>query len=310
MKMKSNYKYITFIFLLIASNAYLDLISAPKKSTFLELAKKLYDNGDYKQAIEFIDKAIDKDTSNKHQAYSLRGICNYNLKNYKDALADLKSSIELLKTKLNDAQSKESKKDLISLQSNTYFNRALVYQELGELDSALNDFSFVIANDKDNKFSYFNKGFIYFQKSMNDSALFYFTEVLRVDPNDYDALYNRGNIYYELGDCIQSENDYNKLIKNKRDDEFIYLNLGNCYFNKSDFQKSIEFYGKSISKNKFMISAYYNRAQAFKSQKKYKDAMNDLKFVMDNLEKDVNFVNKKENIKKEFENLQNFVREN
>lgn len=310
MKMKSNYKYITFIFLLIASIAYLDLISAPKKSTFLELAKKLYDNGDYKQAIEFIDKAIDKDTSNKHQAYSLRGICNYNLKNYKDALADLKSSIELLKTKLNDAQSKESKKDLISLQSNTYFNRALVYQELGELDSALNDFSFVIANDKDNKFSYFNKGFIYFQKSMNDSALFYFTEVLRVDPNDYDALYNRGNIYYELGDCIQSENDYNKLIKNKRDDEFIYLNLGNCYFNKSDFQKSIEFYGKSISKNKFMISAYYNRAQAFKSQKKYKDAMNDLKFVMDNLEKDVNFVNKKQNIKKEFENLQNFVREN
>lgn len=307
--MKNKRKYILTC-TLFAIIAFIDVFAAPKKSTFLELAKKLYDNGDYKQAIEFIDKAIDKDTLNKFQAFNLRGICNYNLKNFQDALKDLNLSLELINTKISQSNNPDLVKDINSLKSNTYFNRALVYQELNQLDSALNDYSYVISNDKDNKFSYFNKGFIYYQKSMNDSALFYFSEVLRADPNDLDALYNRANIYYESGDCKLSEIDYFKLIKNKKEDEFIYLNLGNCYFKSSDFAKSIEYYSKSISKNKNMISAYYNRAQSFKSIKNYKFALVDLKFVLNNLEKDVNFVNKKESIIKELENLQNFIKDN
>jgi len=309
--MKFNDKYYSIILILvliILTNS--NLFSSPKKSTFLELAKKLYDNGDYKQAIEFIDRAIDKDTQNTYQAYNLRGICNYNLKNYNDALVDLNKSIYHLNLKITIADKKDSKKELISFMSNTYFNRALVFQELNQLDSALSDYSFVIVNDRDNKFSYFNKGFIYYQKSVNDSALYYFNQVIKIDPNDFDALYNRANIYYETDNCELAEIDYTKLINNKREDEFIYLNLGNCRFNKSDFVKSIEFYSKSVSKNKNMISAYYNRAQSYKSIKNYKQALIDLKFVMDNLEKDVNFVNKKESIKKELENLLNYMKEN
>ncbi len=302
-------RYSVILLLIIIISINYDIMLAQKKSSFLELAKKLYDNGDYKQAIDFIDKALDKDTQNLYQAYNLRGICNYNLKQYFQALSDLNKSINLINIKLSISEKSDVKKELNTLLSNTYFNRALVFQELNELDSALNDYSYVINSDKDNKYAYFNKGFIYYQQSVNDSAVFYFTKVLQIDSNDLDALYNRANIYYQEGNCQLSEIDYHKLITNKREDEYIYFNLGNCQFSQGNYLQSIEYYNKSIKNNKYMLSSYYNRAQSYKSIKNYTAAVNDLKFVLDNIQKDINFASKKEEISKELINLQNFMKE-
>ncbi|HRP01629.1 MAG TPA: tetratricopeptide repeat protein [Candidatus Kapabacteria bacterium] len=304
-------KLIIYILVLacIVISAY-SLLSAPKKSTYLDLAKKLYENGDYKQAIEFIDKSSDKDTVNLDRAYNLRGICNYNLKKYDIALLDLNKSLVLINQKLEHQTKADQIKDLNSIKTNTYFNRALVYQELSELDSAINDYTYVINNDKSNKFAYFNKGFIFYQKQMNDSALLYFSQVLSIDSNDMDALYNQANIYYELNNCEKAQIAYYKLITNKRADEFVYLNMADCEFRNKNYEQSINDYSQSIKINKFMLSAYYNRAQAYKVTKKFNESLKDLKFVLENIGKDINFANRGDEIQNEISNLQKFIKGN
>jgi len=296
--MKIIFIYIIQFFLMLTL-LYGDDISLSK-------AKELYEKGNYKKSIEILNNLLKKDSSLKSQIYNLRGINNYHLGKYKEALEDFHKSLfnaQFLLNTIIELNKKEDIKELNQFITNVHFNRTLVYQELGLLDSTLIDLNYVIENDKNNKFAYFNKGFVYYQMGNKDSAIEYFSKVLLLDSNDLDAKYNRANIYYELQNCNKAREDYVELIDKKKYDEYIYLNIGNCYFNDKEYQLSIDYYTKALELNNLLIVALYNRAQAYKSINELEKATLDLQIVLKNIEKDKKMLEKKELITKELEYL-------
>jgi len=296
-----------FVLLLLTSLFFTSLSAIDNTTNYLNIAKNFFDNGDYKKAIEFSNKAMLNDSSLIFNALNLRGISYYHLKDFKSSLADFMNTIQLIDIEINKISSFDKRKSelnqLVQLKTNTYFNRALVYQELNKLENALSDYTYVIANDINNKFALFNKGFLLYQLGYKDSAIVYFTEVLKLDSKDNDARYNRANIYYEMQNCDSAMIDYNELLKYKNNDEFIFLNIANCYYNQKNYNAAIINYTKSIKINNSITAAYYNRAQTYKAIAQYEEALKDLYSAMKIIDKDSTFIDKKDNIIQEIDIL-------
>jgi tetratricopeptide (TPR) repeat protein len=87
--------------------------------------------------------------------YSLRGRINHDLENLPEALKDFDQAIALYPN------------------PDTYFNRSLVYMDLGAYDKALEDLSTILTIDESYAVAYYNRGILYtglydFEKAKSD----------------------------------------------------------------------------------------------------------------------------------------------
>ena len=81
-----------------------------------------------------------------------------------------------------------------------YNNRGTAYDDKGDYDRAIADFSKAIALDPKYVNAYYNRGVSYQHKGNRDQAILDYTKAIAVDPKFVPAYVNRGNVYDGKGD--------------------------------------------------------------------------------------------------------------
>ncbi len=98
-----------------------------------------------------------------------------------------------------------------------YNNRGVAYDQLGEVDNALSDFTNSIANDSKWATPYINRGRIYLARGERDKAEADFDRALKLQPNtDWAYAYvARGELKAGRGDCLGAIDDFEQAQHRK-----------------------------------------------------------------------------------------------
>jgi tetratricopeptide (TPR) repeat protein len=200
--------------------AYCLLITACTGSSeaFLDKAKEQLQKGNAKDAVEYLNQAIDKDPENA-KAFNMRGAANFELKDYANALLDYEKAI-----KLNPKDYKP------------YFNRASVKMEKADWEGALGDCMQAAQIQPDTAEIYVKSGIIYAALLKVPEAINDFDKALKLNPKETNALYNRGNIYFQTKDYENAEKDFQTAVKvdSKFAKAFYGLSVVQQKMNKTD----------------------------------------------------------------------------
>ena len=94
-----------------------------------------------------------------------------------------------------------------------YTNRGNAYDDKGEVDRAIADYTKAIALDPNYAFAYNNRGLTYEKKGEIDRAIADYTKAIALDPNDATAYTNRGVACYMSGDKEQAIADFRTALE-------------------------------------------------------------------------------------------------
>ena len=93
------------------------------------------------------------------------------------------------------------------------YNRGLLYQNMGELDKAIEDYNSILKIDNSDASAHFNLGYIDLAfKKNSQSAIMHFTDAIRTNNQYVEAFYNRGVCYENLGEIKSAIKDFNSAI--------------------------------------------------------------------------------------------------
>lgn len=109
-----------------------------------------------------------------------------------------------------------------------FVRRGYKYEEKGELDMAIADYTEAIRLDPNYSEAYRYRAFAYLNNGNKDNALYDYTTVIRLDPNDVNAYYFRAGIYVENGNFNSAIADYEAYLKIRPDDEYVKEKLNNA----------------------------------------------------------------------------------
>ncbi|KAK2495549.1 hypothetical protein MC885_017766 [Smutsia gigantea] len=159
--------------------------------------------GRYSKAILNCNEAI-KIYPQSVRAHVYRGVLKYYSKTYKLAIIDLTTAINM------------DKNSYIA-----FYNRALCYTKINELQMALRDYGIVLLLDAGETVTlntFINRGLIYVELEQNkefEEAVDFFTWALKINPSFLDAYIGRGNSYMEYGHeeaTKQAQKDFVKAL--------------------------------------------------------------------------------------------------
>ena len=196
--------------------------------------------------------------------YNLSGKEKYRQKDYKGAIADYTSAIEL-------------DPDF----SSAYFNRAFSKDELKYYREAIADYTKAIEIDPDFIIAYFDRAFS--KASLNDQigAIVDFSKVIELDSTFAEAFFNRGNSKYNLRDYRGAIVDYSEAISINHSYAEAYFNRGVSKSNLFDHKGAVADYNKSIEYNSNYTDAYFNRGNSKRYLQDYAGAVADYTKVIE-----------------------------
>jgi tetratricopeptide (TPR) repeat protein len=184
-----------FYCLLFTANCLLLTACTGSSEAFLNKAKEQLQKGNPKDAVGYLNQAIDKDPENA-KAFNMRGAANFELKDYANALLDYEKAIKL--------DPKDYK---------PYFNRASVKMEKADWEGALEDCKKASEIQPDTAEIYVKSGMIHAALLKVPEAINDFDKALKLNPKESNALYNRGNIYFQTKDYENAEKDFLTAVK-------------------------------------------------------------------------------------------------
>jgi tetratricopeptide (TPR) repeat protein len=154
------------------------------------------------------------------------------------------------------------------------------YYELGEFETAIEQYSKAIELDPTQDGLYSERGTTYSQLGEYELALKDFDQAIALYPNYEKAYGNRAEVYLILERYEEALADYMKSIEIDPEYEYGYQGIADVYYQQEDFDKAIEYATIAIDLNPFYASAYETRgltylrkAQLFNSTHDYIDAM-------------------------------------
>lgn len=125
-----------------------------------------------------------------------------------------------------------------------YFNRALAYKKIKNVECALEDFSAAIAQDQSSYLAYAARGKVYAEKEDCVSAICDFTKAISLNPKLPDLYAMRGLFYFHVGDNENAIEDYTCAIRlNPTHAEFfknraqVYIKLGKAELARADSEE-------------------------------------------------------------------------
>ena len=177
-----------------------------------------------------------------------------------------------------------------------YYNRGNVYYQRGELDNAVGDYDTAIKLNFRHAIAYYNRGVIYSKIGKIENAIEDYTMTVRLSPCYANAYHNRALSYFEKGDFDNAINDYTRVIAFNPEDAIAYYNRGNAYYQKSEIEFAIEDYTKAIDLKSDYAEAYTNRGNAYYQKGVFDDAINDYNIAIKLNQFDVDAYNNRGNI--------------
>ncbi len=175
---------------------------------FFYLGVTFQQQGKYKKAIDYYDKAIEHNPKSA-DAYYNRGIAKRALGDYKAAIADYDKAIEY-NPKSVDA----------------YYSRGIAKRALGDYKAAIADYDKAIEHNPKSADAYYNRGTVKYALGDYKAAIADYDKVIEYNPKSADAYYYRGTAKGKLGDYEGAISDCNKAIEHNPEYAAAYHNRG------------------------------------------------------------------------------------
>ncbi|HNY50474.1 MAG TPA: tetratricopeptide repeat protein [Smithella sp.] len=115
-----------------------------------------------------------------------------------------------------------------------YYNRGVAYDNLGQYQPAIKDYSQAIRLKPDYAEAFYNRGTIYNELAQYEQAISDFNQAIDLQPTDAEAYHNRGFAYDKLSQFEQAIENYNQAIRLKPDYASAYHNRGIVYFSRGN----------------------------------------------------------------------------
>ena len=178
-------------------------------------------------------------------AYNNRGVANFELDRYEEAISDYDEAIRL-------------KPDFVE----AYINRGAAKTDWERYDEAIADYDEAIRLKPDHDVAYYNRGVLKGKLDRHEEAFADFDEAIRRKSDFAEAYYNRGFANAELRQHEDAISDYDEAIRRKSDFAEAYKDRGNAKVALGQRTDAIADYDEAIRLNPDYAEAYYNRGLA------------------------------------------------
>ena len=206
-------------------------------------AKSYFHKGDYKNALITCD-AILKMDNNHIDALNMTAIILIQSKKFEIAIIILDKLISL------------SKKNSIY-----YYNRALAYRGLNNLEKSQENYELSIKQDPNSIPSIINLGNLFQEQERHEEAIIQYKKAIMINPNDEKIYNNLGLSYFKMHLYENSLEEYRKaIIINPRYEEAIF-GLGNSYDMIGNPGEAMKELNRVIAINPNHARAFFNLAQ-------------------------------------------------
>lgn len=192
------------------------------------IGRDLYELGNYDEAIQYFDKALQKDPNNE-MIQKIRNICYEKSGRFKGELRIPEGKTEEGIEQLysigvdqgslgNYVEAIKYFEKVIEMNPNhekAWFNNGWANEDLGNLEDALNCYDKLIEINPNNREAWYNKGYVLQGLNRNEEALSFFDELLIIEPNNADIYINKGTIlgkfgrFYEAYECFERATEIN-----------------------------------------------------------------------------------------------------
>jgi tetratricopeptide (TPR) repeat protein len=170
-----------------------------------------------------------------------------------------------------------------SLRTVGYFKSGNAYNNKGDYDRAIADYTEALRLDPNLVAAYFNRGDAYRNKGDYDRAIADYTEALRLDPNlasnlnpNFAFAYNnRGIAYYEKGNYDRAIADYTEALRLNPNYTEAYNNRGIAYYEKGNYDRAIADFTEALRIKPNFAFAYSNRGYAYYKKGDFGRALTD-----------------------------------
>jgi tetratricopeptide (TPR) repeat protein len=264
------FQAISLFLLMTIKHIYLNIfiflsftLSAQTAKEFSEMASSKIENKDYRNALEFINRAIQLNDTN--QWYPIQ-----------------KAEIEFKLYGPTEALSVIFKAMPLNRKNSEFYNRAGIYYESGGIaDSAIYMYNMAIRYAKSDTIKYayiLNRGTARAGHRDFEGARVDYEKVLEFNPNDIGTLNNIANVYRELKMPNKGIESLKKIIK--IDPSFIgpYINLGFAYLQLDSLDLSIKYFDEALKIDPNEALVYSNRGNVYYKLKNYSAALKDINY--------------------------------
>ena len=146
-------------------------------------------------------------------------------------------------------------------------------QEQGKLEEAIESFNKALAIKPDYADAHNNMGIILKEQGKLEEAIESFNKALAIMPDNADSYNNIGITLKAQGKLEQAIEAYNKALGIKPDYAQAHYNTGNALKEQGKLKGSVAAYNKALAINPNYAQAYYNAGNALKAQGKLKEAI-------------------------------------
>lgn len=264
-------------FILILLFVFSVSVHAQNHEKKMAKAVKLFENGKYQSAKEYLDKCIADDPAYA-EYYWLRGICFQYLLNAPLALKDLDKAVLLhpdsskyiveralfYSHTLQYYKAAEDYKTAIPLQKNRTDSATVMaalafnMRNMGDTLGSLTMFEHALALDSNNILILNDYALLLTNLEAYDKAIYYLTRITDIDSLNKSAIMNIGYVYGVKGEHAKSLPYLDRAIRMQPDDAFAYSNRGYAKLKLGDLNGASSDLNKSIELNPYNPYVYRN----------------------------------------------------
>jgi tetratricopeptide (TPR) repeat protein len=200
---------------------------------------------------------------------------------FKQALL-LMASLSLLSIGISSGAQTPPSDERGSEQAKLYYQMALSSVNEKQYEQARQYLSLVINLDPTNIQAYYQRGLVWIELGILSCAYDDFTAVLHLDPDNYDAYYQRGSIQLGYGQYKSAIWDFNRAINidDKRPEAYCGRGEARAAYGKPKL--ALQDFSQVIALTPGYYPAYLGRAEVYRQMEDYPSAENDLILVRDN----------------------------
>lgn len=222
-------------------------------------AKKLYDEGRYKEAIEYLKALLKKDPKNPVYWNQL-GSVYAQLNSFDNAIISFKNAIKF------------DPKNIKAM-----YNLGLVYSEIGSKKEAKKVIENALKISPKNPLLQAALGNILIDEEDYEKAQKIYEQIVSVKPDFDIGHFNLGVINYQKRDLKEAKKNYENVLKINPDDIEAKENLAAIHILDSDFENAIKYLKEVIDSNPqddiTLENAYYNLGIAYLRLEKFNEAL-------------------------------------
>lgn len=164
--------------------------------------------------------------------------------------------------------------------SRAFYSRGMLYQQVGELDDAINDLSQALALappvPEYTAQVYVNRAGVYLQQDEMSAALADLESSIALLPDDPDVLMVRASVYAFMRRFDEALDDYTRIITLQPNEPAAYTQRGELNLFMGNLNDALTDFTRVTTLTPDSSAAYVNRARVFNAGADYASALSDL----------------------------------